>query len=315
MDAPSNRLDRRLYIAGWMTAVFALAMLAVPLHLLESAEAQAVIPIALWASGVAAGLVFCEFLFRRLVLRKRAPLDLASALFPPLRLMLRYRSEEGDELIWLPALGWRKVDDETRQEVARRIEIPMLAVVLLMLPLLGIELLPESLLVPGPELVQAVQWGTAVIWWAFTVEFLVQLGLSPARLQHCKKHWIELVVILLPLAAGLRLLRLGRLARMQQISKLSRAYRLRGALVKVQRAAVLLNLIQRLLRRTPEVELRHIREKIEQHQIELTRLRNEEQRLQQLCGMADDSQSLGQQAESSTPENSASLQRVWATSN
>ncbi|MFD6874750.1 MULTISPECIES: potassium channel family protein [unclassified Streptomyces] len=60
-----------------------------------------------------------------------------------------------------------------------------------------------------------------VVWAAFAVDYLVRLGLSPARKAFVRTHWLDLAAVLLPLIQPLRLLRLvstlmlvGRRARM-----------------------------------------------------------------------------------------------------
>lgn len=60
-----------------------------------------------------------------------------------------------------------------------------------------------------------------VVWAAFALDYLVRLGLSPARKAFVRTHWLDLAAVLLPLIQPLRLLRLvstlmlvGRRARM-----------------------------------------------------------------------------------------------------
>ncbi|MDX2393395.1 MULTISPECIES: potassium channel family protein [unclassified Streptomyces] len=60
-----------------------------------------------------------------------------------------------------------------------------------------------------------------VVWAAFAFDYLVRLGLSPARKAFVRTHWLDLAAVLLPLIQPLRLLRLvstlmlvGRRARM-----------------------------------------------------------------------------------------------------
>ncbi|MER5868937.1 potassium channel family protein [Streptomyces sp. NPDC002044] len=60
-----------------------------------------------------------------------------------------------------------------------------------------------------------------VVWSAFACDYLVRLGLSPARKAFVRTHWMDLAAVLLPMIQPLRLLRLvstlllvGRRARM-----------------------------------------------------------------------------------------------------
>src|SRR5262249_61667669 len=75
--------------------------------------------------------------------------------------------------------------------------------------------------------------GTAVIWLAFALEFLVMASLAEDRINYCLCHWLDLAVVVLPLIDFLPILRLLRLRRLfegQQVSRLGRLYRLEGLL-------------------------------------------------------------------------------------
>ena len=65
------------------------------------------------------------------------------------------------------------------------------------------------------------------------------------KLKYCLKHWIDILVIVLPLVAFLRSLRLARLARLNQIGKFTRLYRLRGSVVRGAAGLVVASVIER----------------------------------------------------------------------
>jgi voltage-gated potassium channel len=97
--------------------------------------------------------------------------------------------------------------------------------------------------------------GEALIWAAFALEFTVMISVVDRKLRYCRQHWIDILVIVLPLIAFLRSLRLARLARLHQIGRFTRLYRLRGSIVRAQRGAVVASVVERKLLRNPRKQL------------------------------------------------------------
>ena len=56
----------------------------------------------------------------------------------------------------------------------------------------------------------ATRIGEALIWTAFALEFTVMIAVIDRKLKYCLKHWIDILVIVLPLVAFMRSLRLAR---------------------------------------------------------------------------------------------------------
>jgi hypothetical protein len=101
-----------------------------------------------------------------------------------------------------------------------------------------------------------------------------------------KERWLDAAIVLLPTlqfilihwveAAPLaRLLRLGRALAPDQLARLSRAYRLRGLLMKGWQAFLLLEGVARLTGNTPAKRLRRIEDQIEEMETEIAALRAE----------------------------------------
>ncbi len=125
---------------------------------------------------------------------------------------------------------------------------------------------------PGP--LEVVIWlVTAAIWLSFALEFILLVSLAEKKIEFCKKHWINLVIILLPLLAFLRSLQLFRFLRMAKAGRLMRIYRLRGLITRVAKLAMVFNLIERLLSRNPDKYGIHLREQISEKEDELADLR------------------------------------------
>ena len=126
-----------------------------------------------------------------------------------------------------------------------------------------------------PTWLEIVIWFlTALIWFSFAFEFILLVSLAEKKLAFCKKNWINIVIILLPLLAFLRSLQLFRFLRMAKAGKLMRAYRLRGLLARMVKLAVVFNLIERMLSRNPDKYDAHLREKIAEKEAELIELKS-----------------------------------------
>jgi len=153
--------------------------------------------------------------------------------------------------------------------------IPMLFITLAILPVLGVELLLDDLVARHVELGIALHLVTAMIWFAFVVEFILLVGVAEKKIAFCRQHWVNIVIIVLPLIAFLRLLRLTRLVRLIRAGKMIRMYRIRGIYARALRVAVLFNLVERILRRNPEGYLRRLETRIAEKEKELASLQEE----------------------------------------
>ncbi len=203
---------------------------------------------------------------------------LLTTLIPPMRMITASSKPRGS--FWLPGAGWKTAGEETSEHLEQRLALPMLVLTLLVLPVLGIELTGgEALDTDHPGMALATHLTTCVIWIGFTVEFLWMVAAAPNKLGYCLKNWINLVIILLPLVAFLRLLAAFRFVRMLRAGKLLRAYRLRGLWTRVWRLVLLFKLMDRLQQRNPakycaalertiadlEAQLAVLRARLEEH--------------------------------------------------
>lgn len=126
-----------------------------------------------------------------------------------------------------------------------------------------------------PTLLEILMWAlTALIWFSFAFEFILLVSLAEKKLDFCKKNWINLVIILLPLFAFLRSFQLFRFLRMAKAGRLMRAYRLRGLLTRMVKIALVFNLLDRLLSRNPDKYDAHLRQKIAEKEAELLELKS-----------------------------------------
>jgi voltage-gated potassium channel len=116
---------------------------------------------------------------------------------------------------------------------------------------------------------------TAVIWVAFTTEFIVMASTAEEKFAYCRQHWLDLAIILLPLISFARALRVARAARLGRLGSMSRLYRLRGLAMRAFRAVLLLDIVKRLLLIRPEKRLARLQRALAAKERELAQLRCE----------------------------------------
>ncbi|GEM_PF-762428 len=192
--------------------------------------------------------------------------DLVVCLCPPLRMGKRSRVMNGQ--MWLPGLGWQTANDELRGRLERVFGLPMIGFALMILPILAVEHYLPKQVHPDKNLwlVILLDVSTAVIWVAFTTEFIVMASAAEEKFTYCWQHWLDLAIILLPLISFARALRLGRLGNM------SRLYRLRGLALRAFRAVLLLDVFKRLLLLRPERRLARLQRSLGVKERELDQL-------------------------------------------
>jgi hypothetical protein len=214
---------------------------------------------------------------------RRVAAFLEVCLFPPLRLGGRAYADPGR--IWLPGLGWARVNQHLRCRLERFFSAPMVVITLLVLPFLAMEYFWLEAVRADFLLSLVLDIGTSVIWLAFALELIVMASVADRKTDYCLHHWIDLAVVLFPLVdflPVLRLLRLGSLLELQQVSRLSRLYRLRGLVSRVWRAVLVLEMIQRLFGHYPENRLLRLKRQLAEREEEIAELRREIAELEDL---------------------------------
>lgn len=262
-----NRLAR----VQLVTALVWLAGLALVLHLHERAEDKWIFFSALGAMALLYPAFWIEAGWRAMRQDSWTRSALWCGLLPILRIGLRDPVAGGQ--LWLPRFGWRTVDDQLAKDVDRALSTPMLLISLAVLPVVAVEYVYAEKLEAEPRLAQLTAIATAVIWWAFTVEFVLMVSLTSKKLAYCKQHWLDIIIILLPVVAFLRALRLGRLLRLQSLGKTVRMYKLRGVAMRTYRALLLVDAIARLIHGRPEQRLAKLRRQLADQEAALDQLR------------------------------------------
>lgn len=201
-------------------------------------------------------------------------------LIPPYRMVLS--THPGGSCVWLPLLGWRQPDDELFRRLECAFSIPMLFIALLILPILAIELFLADALPLHPELQWFLNVGTSLIWFAFTLEFVLMSAVAESKKKYLLANWLTLIIILLPLLAFLRSFQAARLLRLGKTAKALKAYQLRGLGLRAWRGVVALELIERILHRNPYKRLAHLNALLQDKERELEHLRDKVRRLNRL---------------------------------
>ena len=146
----------------------------------------------------------------------------------------------------------------------------MIGIALLIMPVLIVEFFMKDQVSQYEWLRAFLHIGTGVIWFAFAMEFILMVSVAKKKLGYCKDHWIDLAIIILPFVSflrTLRMLRMTRLAHLLQLpmlTKLGRVYRLRGTAVKVLRALMVLEVLQRIVGGDPERQIEKLQRQLDE---------------------------------------------------
>jgi hypothetical protein len=216
-------------------------------------------------------------------------------LLPSLRLCAR--SPEMNERMWLPGIGWRRANKRLRQRLERQFSVPMIVIAMLIMPVLIIEFFLQAQVAQYTWLRLMLHIGTGVIWFAFAAELILMVSVADKKLDYCKKHWVDIAIIVLPLFSFLRSLRLLRMTGIAQtlrlpiLTKFARVYRLRGTALKVLRALILLELIQRVSGGDTDRKIAKLQHQLQDVESEAKRIRRKISKLKRQRREAEFSQS------------------------
>ena len=301
-----RRLDRDTPLPMFVASVCLLLLLAGEIHFSHGKMFAPLLPACHFGLAVIWPIFLLEALVHAFARSPRWKQHALYCLCPPLR--FRARDACTGERIWLPRLGWTVVDHELGERMDRTLNIPMILIALAVIPLLALDYyqpehhpivqqLQNSVGKPAPaaaplnapalanDLPAAFAWarlpavrfatriGEALIWTAFALEFTVMISIVERKFRYCRQHWIDLLVIVLPLLAFLRSLQLARLARLNQIGRFTRLYRLRGSIVRAQRGMVVASVVERKFLGSPRKQLAQLKDSLAERERDLEALR------------------------------------------
>ncbi|MCA9017224.1 MAG: hypothetical protein KDA77_17965 [Planctomycetaceae bacterium] len=244
MNRYIKKVDQFAAAPMFFGAVFFLAFFAGTLHLNNVESPGLALDICNWCLFLLYPLFILEAVAHLALGSPRWKFNLLYCLIPPLRICAR--DQMTGRAIWFPILAWREVNAEFREKIRKSFSAPMLVMALLVLPLFAVEHYWQKQIESSPILADMTALATGLIWFAFTLEFTVMISIEEKRLEYCRKNWIDLAVICLPMIAFMRALRLA------QLTKTARVFRLKSLVMKLYRALLVLEVINRLLQRNPE---------------------------------------------------------------
>jgi voltage-gated potassium channel len=251
-----SRLDSQLAPVMFWAGILYLFVLSMLLHLSEGRLDSPIGRGTIATLGIIWLAFPLEYTLQRLAGGRMRTSHLWAALLPWLRVAVRDHGR--GRFIWLPKWGWVPVNRDLENRLHQAFTVPMMGVALLVLPLVSIEYIWSDAISTSPFWQKTIQAATGLIWTAFTLEFILMISVVKYKFNYVKRHWIDLIVVLLPIVSFLPALRLARLARLNQLGRTIRLYRVRGLLMRTWRAIVALEVIDRLIFRTPESRLQRM---------------------------------------------------------
>jgi hypothetical protein len=307
-----QQLDRITPLPMFIASVAFLLFVAGELHFTRPALFQPLLIACHFGLALTWPLFLLEALLQGVARNPLWKTHLACCLCPPLRLAAR--DAVTGRRIWLPRVGWVPVDEGLRQRVEQTLNLPMLGISLMVIPVLALDYYqpdhhpivthvqsalqmraadatavdPTAEEKPSwiattarlPAVRMATRIGEALIWTAFALEFVVMISVVHRRMKYCLQHWVDILVIVLPLVGFLRTLRLARLARLNQLGRVTRLYRLRGSVLRAQRGMIVASILDRVIHRDPQRRLERLKETLSEKERESDLLRSKIRELQ-----------------------------------
>ncbi len=205
-------------------------------------------------------------------------------LFPPLHLAARRCHTK--QYIWY-FTHWELVREELFEKIDRQFLFWIVIILVIMTPFWLLELFFSIKLEQYILLQHVMNIGNAIVWAVFVAEFIIEISITRKWHQYLIKHWIELLIILLPMLAFARFLRLTQFGFLSKFGfiqkmivtytvkwqKLLNMYRARSTLNRLIRIAILIDVLRRWQqRRNPKKYLQHLQEQLAQKQRELAEI-------------------------------------------
>lgn len=278
-ESSIRRLDRILAWPMFSLALSTLALFATLIYFDDMEQKKTIVRCSLWGLAILYPFFWIETLIHICIGSRFLKQHVWFCVFPLTR--IGCRDHLTGKKIWLPRMGWCEVNRQFERTLTRKFSIPMIAVALLVLPIIGIEYFYQDLVTTNDTWRLAINLSEAFIWASFTFEFVLMVMIVRAKIAYARKHWIDLAVILLPMLAFMRMLRLSSVVRFNQISRTAKVFRLRGLAMRLWRAFVALEIIEMLIYRNPELRLERLEQKFEMKMEEVAYLRVDIQRLKE----------------------------------
>lgn len=273
MNRYTKRVDQFAATPMFFVSVFFLVFFAGTLHLINVDSPGITLDICNWCLFLLYPLFVIEAAVHLAIGSPRWKFNLLYCLIPPLRICAR--DQMTGTAIWFPVLAWQQVTPEFREKIRKSFSAPMLVIALLVLPLFAAEHYWQKQIESNLLLSDFTAIATGFIWFAFTLEFLVMISIEEKRLDYCRKHWIDIAVICLPMIAFMRAFRITGLLRLQQLTKSARIFRIKSLIMKLYRSLLVLEVINRFMQYKPEKRIARLESLLVEKEQEMEEIRKE----------------------------------------
>ncbi len=212
--------------------------------------------------------------------RTRRVYSIVICMVPPLRLGLTPIT--APDCVWAPGLGWLRVGRKSARRMAKAMSVPMIVIALMILPALMLEFVFRNYVKDHPGAAVVLDLTLRLIWLAFAVELVAMVAVSRRKVEYCTRHWVDVLIVLFPFVAFLRVFRIGAVVRTSKLAALARTYRLRAVSFRLLRAILLLRLLDRVSLGFAEKRVASLRRRIDKHERHIDELREEIGELEQV---------------------------------
>jgi len=201
-------------------------------------------------------------------------------LLPPLRLTSRRCHQQ--HYIWF--FDWHLITPNLYHWLEKTFLFPILIISFFMMPFWITGIFFHDKLITYPILYHIHHLGNALIWGLFVCEFIIMISLATRTKDYLVKHWLELLIILLPLFALARLFVVAQYAtfykqvyviKLAKLQKMLNIYRARSVIHRLFRILVIIDLFKRFYQpRKPEKYLKILQQKLDEKEKEIIELKN-----------------------------------------
>jgi len=201
-------------------------------------------------------------------------------LLPALHLATRACGKR-EYILW--SFRWQLVTPDLYTHIEKKFLYPILLLSLIMIPFWITEIFYPEKLTTHPLFIHLINRGNALIWILFVTEFFILFSIAEKRMDYLKKHWMEILIIILPMLALTRFVLISRSLYLIRIQHFLNIYRSKVVLNRIIRILVILDLVKRFYkRRNPEKYLIRLQKQLTEKEKEISDLKTQISEMEQL---------------------------------
>ncbi len=209
-------------------------------------------------------------------------------LLPAIHLVTRPCGKR-EYILW--NFSWKKVTPELYAHIEKKFLYPILIISVIMIPFWITEIFYPAKMTSDPLFHHFINRGNALIWVLFVTEFFILFSIAEKRMDYLKKHWMEILIIILPMLALTRFILISRSLFFtknavlfgMKIQRILNIYRSRVVLNRVIRILVIIDIVKRFYqRRNPEKYLTRLQNQLKEKEQEIIELKTQIREMEQL---------------------------------